>query len=435
MTLAPGLGAHDVRPDRTGVRRDESRHDRRPRHALAKARCACRRAAGRPRARRRLRNGRSRDRRPEGRGGARDGPRLLGEDARTRAPEAHNSSGCRATCSRCRSRTGHSMLRPSASVYAMSPTWSWRCVSCGACCSPAARLAILEITPASRPAETVLLALVRSDRPAARASVLPGGGGVHLPAGVGEALPARRGSRRAARRLRLRRRAIPAARRVDRRAAHRSCANDRSSHRSMRHPALPATWQASRRGSRRRSPRARGSRRQWPAKRSRPAASGSAHCSASSRRGREPPVAAAVAVELVHMATLVHDDLVDGARLRRGLPAAWSVYGADAAKAAGDYLYACAFAVLAATRRRCSGRDARGRRRSASSRGEAMQKLQTHDPDTPVDGLPRALCAEDGEAVRGGVPARLERRRATRCVWARSRDRLPDRRRHPRLRR
>src|SRR5216683_2037677 len=57
----------------------------------------------------------------------------------------------------------------------------------------------------------------------------------------------------------------------------------------------------------------------------------------------EPSVAAGVAVEMVHMATLVHDDLVDGARLRRGLPAAWSVYGADAAKAAGDYLYACAF--------------------------------------------------------------------------------------------
>ena len=63
----------------------------------------------------------------------------------------------------------------------------------------------------------------------------------------------------------------------------------------------------------------------------------------------EPSVAAGVAVEMVHMATLVHDDLVDGARLRRGLPAAWSVYGAEAAKAAGDYLYARAFGVLAET--------------------------------------------------------------------------------------
>ena len=90
--------------------------------------------------------------------------------------------------------------------------------------------------------------------------------------------------------------------------------------------------------------------------------------------GEQPPVAAGVAVELVHMATLVHDDLVDGARLRRGLPAAWSVYGAHAAKAAGDYLFACAFSVLAQT----------GDERAVEiladaalclARGEAMQKL------------------------------------------------------------
>ena len=97
-----------------------------------------------------------------------------------------------------------------------------------------------------------------------------------------------------------------------------------------------------------------------------------------------PPVAAAVAVEMVHMATLVHDDLVDGARLRRGLPAAWSVYGADAAKAAGDYLYACAFAVLAET-----GNERAVRTLADAAlclaRGEAMQKLQTHDPDTSIE--------------------------------------------------
>ena len=40
-------------------------------------------------------------------------------------------------------------------------------------------------------------------------------------------------------------------------------------------------------------------------------------------------LAAGVATELVHMATLVHDDLVDGARMRRGVPSAWSVFGPE----------------------------------------------------------------------------------------------------------
>src|SRR5437764_14380760 len=56
-----------------------------------------------------------------------------------------------------------------------------------------------------------------------------------------------------------------------------------------------------------------------------------------------PSVAAGVAVEMVHMATLVHDDLVDGARLRRRLPPASPVYGPAAATAAPAHPSPCAF--------------------------------------------------------------------------------------------
>ena len=112
----------------------------------------------------------------------------------------------------------------------------------------------------------------------------------------------------------------------------------------------------------------------------------------------EPPVAAGVAVEMVHMATLVHDDLVDGARLRRGLPAAWSVYGADAAKAAGDYLYARAFGVLVETG------DEKGVRTLADAalclaRGEAMQQLQAHDPDTAIDAYLERCMLKTGKLI------------------------------------
>jgi geranylgeranyl pyrophosphate synthase len=111
-----------------------------------------------------------------------------------------------------------------------------------------------------------------------------------------------------------------------------------------------------------------------------------------------PPVAAGVSVEMVHMATLVHDDLVDGARLRRGLPAAWSVYGAEAAKAAGDYLFACAFSVLAET----GDEPAVERLADAAlclARGEAMQRQQTHDPDTPIAAYLERCSLKTGKLI------------------------------------
>jgi geranylgeranyl pyrophosphate synthase len=96
-----------------------------------------------------------------------------------------------------------------------------------------------------------------------------------------------------------------------------------------------------------------------------------------------PPVAEGVAVELVHMATLIHDDLVDGAHLRRGHAAAWTMHGPVAAKATGDHLFAAAFATLA-----LEGSPVQvavlADASLALARGEALQRLQRHDPDTPV---------------------------------------------------
>jgi octaprenyl-diphosphate synthase len=102
------------------------------------------------------------------------------------------------------------------------------------------------------------------------------------------------------------------------------------------------------------------------------------------QRDEDRVVAAGAAVELVHMATLVHDDMLDGADLRRGRPTAWAVYGQDAAKAAGDYLFARAFAELAGTRD-ATAVAVLADAALALARGEALQRRQAFRPDTGVD--------------------------------------------------
>lgn len=64
---------------------------------------------------------------------------------------------------------------------------------------------------------------------------------------------------------------------------------------------------------------------------------------------RDALIAAAGAVELVHMATLVHDDIIDGASLRRGRPTIAHAQGPDVALQVGDFLFARAFAELTRT--------------------------------------------------------------------------------------
>jgi geranylgeranyl pyrophosphate synthase len=102
------------------------------------------------------------------------------------------------------------------------------------------------------------------------------------------------------------------------------------------------------------------------------------------RRAGERAVAGGAAVELVHMATLVHDDLLDGADLRRGQPTVWAAHGEGAAKAAGDYLFARAFAQLAATGE-ADAVEILAAAALSLARGEALQRRQTFRPDTSVE--------------------------------------------------
>jgi len=95
-------------------------------------------------------------------------------------------------------------------------------------------------------------------------------------------------------------------------------------------------------------------------------------------------VAGAAAVELLHMATLVHDDVLDRAALRRGRPTVFVSGGRAAATATGDFLFSRAFAELAAT----ASRDAVAALSDASSalaRGELMQRADAWSDSVTVE--------------------------------------------------
>lgn len=64
----------------------------------------------------------------------------------------------------------------------------------------------------------------------------------------------------------------------------------------------------------------------------------------------EDVLPAAVAVELVHNFTLIHDDIMDEAELRRGLTTVHKKWGVSRAIIAGDALYSKAFEILSCTK-------------------------------------------------------------------------------------
>ena len=89
-------------------------------------------------------------------------------------------------------------------------------------------------------------------------------------------------------------------------------------------------------------------------------------------------VRAAAAIELVHMATLVHDDVLDDAPLRRGKPTVAATGGRARATAVGDLLFSQAFALLAQ-----HGQDRAvallAKASTALARGELAQRRDAYD--------------------------------------------------------
>jgi geranylgeranyl pyrophosphate synthase len=72
-----------------------------------------------------------------------------------------------------------------------------------------------------------------------------------------------------------------------------------------------------------------------------------AAAAAGSTARLDDAIEAAVALELIHSATLLHDDIIDGSETRRGKPSALAAFGAGDTLVAGDFLFSRAFALCA----------------------------------------------------------------------------------------
>ena len=96
---------------------------------------------------------------------------------------------------------------------------------------------------------------------------------------------------------------------------------------------------------------------------------------------RAPAVKLATAVEFIHSATLLHDDVIDESKLRRGRDTANALWGNDAAVLVGDFLFARAFELMV----EAGDMTVLGRLAAAAARiteGEIMQMAITGRPDT-----------------------------------------------------
>jgi octaprenyl-diphosphate synthase len=112
-------------------------------------------------------------------------------------------------------------------------------------------------------------------------------------------------------------------------------------------------------------------------------------CGALGYKGDQRYNLAAV-VEFIHTATLLHDDVVDGSEMRRGLATANQSFGNPASVLVGDFLYSRAFQMMV---------DAGDMRimqtlsdaTNVIAEGEVMQLMNMHDPNLDESGYLRVI--------------------------------------------
>ena len=98
-------------------------------------------------------------------------------------------------------------------------------------------------------------------------------------------------------------------------------------------------------------------------------------------------------VEFIHTATLLHDDVVDDSKMRRGQQTASTIWGNEAAVLVGDYLYSRAFQMMVRAQSMAI-MDLLANTTNVIAQGEVLQLLNVHDADTSEASYQQVIYAK-----------------------------------------
>ena len=125
----------------------------------------------------------------------------------------------------------------------------------------------------------------------------------------------------------------------------------------------------------------------------------------------------AAAVEFIHTATLLHDDVVDSSSLRRGKVAAHLIWGAPSSVLVGDFLFSRAFELMVSSGS-MRALEILARASRVISEGEVMQLTRSHDLALAKDVYLEIIAAKTAELFAAAAEAGAVSAGATASVTA-----------------
>jgi octaprenyl-diphosphate synthase len=103
----------------------------------------------------------------------------------------------------------------------------------------------------------------------------------------------------------------------------------------------------------------------------------------------------AAIIEMLHTATLLHDDVVDASELRRGQPTANKIWGEHASVLVGDYLYSRSFQLMVQVND-MSVLEILAKASNTMAEGEVQQLINCHNPDITEENYMQVIHQKTG---------------------------------------